>query len=155
MKTFVIGLLSVALLTISVAGAHAANVNLGINFGNFQVSVGAYPDQPPEFVAQPGLGFYAAVGVPYDMFYAGSRYYLCRDDIWYAAPYYNGPWVQVGFSALPWGLRRYPIGRLRYLRAERMGHYRDGDDDGYRYYRPEWRGPMQARWEGRRHGMGW
>lgn len=159
MKKHMIGLLGAIMIVSSVSSAHAANVgfNLGINFGNVLASVGTYPDQPPEFVAQPGLGFYMAVGSPYDMFYAGSRYYLCRGNMWYAAPYYNGPWVQVGFNTLPWGLRRYPIARLRYMRNERWGHYRGGDYDGYRHFRPEWRGrrDMQARWEGGRPcGMG-
>ncbi len=146
------------------SSALASNVgfSFGINVGNIPAPVYAPPvyappayappavviDEPPEFVAPPTMGFYAAVGTPYDLFYAANRYYLCRGNAWYSAPYYNGPWVQVGYGALPWGLRRYPIARMRYMRDTA------GYDDyyGYRHFRPErndWRGGHRG-WEGER-----
>ncbi len=92
------------------------------------------------------MGFYAAVGTPYDLFFAANRYYLCRGNMWYAAPNYNGPWVQVGYRSIPWSLRRYPIARIRYMRD------RAGDDDYYEYrrFRPVWNDwrNRHARWEG-------
>jgi hypothetical protein len=169
-KKYIITVLGVVTMMASVSRAHASDVgfSLGINLGNIAAQVYAPPrvafEEPPQFMARPGLGFSFAVGTPYDLFYAADRYYLCRGNMWYAAPYYNGPWVHVGFRALPWGLRRYPIARLRYLRDEGWRH-RGGDDDynGYGHFRPEWRGrrDMQARWEGGapcvinhyRHGM--
>ncbi len=127
------------------ASVARAGFNLGINIG-IPAPVYAPPpvyaappvaiDEQPDFVAQPGLGFYMAVGTPYDLFYAANRYYLCSGDVWYAAPYYNGPWAQVGYRGVPWGLRRYPLARLRYFRNEAYRHHDDGYY-GYRHFRPE------------------
>ncbi len=150
MRTRIIGFMIFVSVATLASGAHASNVgfNFGLNVGNVPAPVyapqPAYAPQPivieepPEFVAQPSMGFYAAVGTPYDLFYAGNRYYLCRGNVWYAAPYYNGPWVQVGYRALPWGLRRYPIAKIRYIRDERCRHYGDDDYNGNRHFRPEW-----------------
>jgi hypothetical protein len=143
----------VALATLA-PRAHASNVgfNFGINIGNVPAPVYAPQpvviDEPPEFVAQPAMGFYAAVGTPYDLFYAANRYYLCRGNMWYAASYYNGPWVQVGYRALPWSLRRYPIAGIRYMRDEGGGY----DYNEYRRFRPEWNDwrDRHAGWEGER-----
>lgn len=120
--------------------AHASNVdfNVGINIGNTPRAVVPVPapppvyappvviEEPPEFIAPPQLGFYAAVGVPYDLFFIDSRYYLFRDNVWYAGPNYNGPWVSVRYRALPRALRRHPFERVRYYR-----------DAGFREYRHE------------------
>jgi hypothetical protein len=138
---------------VSATSAHASHVdfNIGVNLGPLPVpAVPVYATPPvvaagPEFVPLPGAGFYAAVGVPYDLFRVGRRYYLCRDNTWYSAPYYNGPWIAVGYRSLPSPLRRYPVERVRYWRDERQRHY---GDEGDRYYRPgrEWR---EGRWHGR------
>ena len=167
MKKYMITLTSVLITGALISTAEAANVgvSLGINLGNIPAPIYAAPapvyaaqpvaiEEQPEFVAQPGLGFYMAVGTPYDVFYAGSRYYLCRGNVWYSGSYYNGPWVQVGFGALPWGLRRYPIARLHYFRDEAWRH-RDGGYNGYQHFRPErheGRGRL-SRWDGG-HGGG-
>ncbi len=162
MKKRILGLTIAIGVTATAFTAHAANVgfNVGINVGNIPVPVPVpvpppvVIDSPPEFIAQPSMGFYAAVGTPHDLFYASNRYYLCRGDVWYAAPYYNGPWVQVGYRSVPWGLRRYPIARIRHMREDGFRHYRN-DDYGYRHFRParrDWH-ERHARWEGdRRYG---
>ncbi len=142
----------------SASGAHASNVgfNVGINVGNVPAPVyapqPAVIDEPPEFVAQPAMGFYAAVGTPYDLFFAANSYYLCRGNMWYAAPNYNGPWVHVGYRSIPWSLRRYPIARIRYMRDE-VG---DNDYDVYRHFRPEWNDwrERHARWEDEKQCQG-
>ncbi len=143
------GLLAVAA---SASLAHASNVGFNINVGIPAPVIAAPPVEvvePPEFVAQPGLGFYVAVGTPYDMFYAGNRYYLCRGDAWYAAPYYNGPWVSVGYRAVPWRLRRYPITRVHSFRDDWARHRGEGHYAGYGHFRPERHGVG----EGRHGGM--
>jgi hypothetical protein len=108
-------------------------------------------EEPPEFVAYPAMGFYAAVGTPYDLFYAGNRYYLSRGNAWFAAPCYNGPWVRVRFRELPRSLRRYPIAKMRYFRDEECRRH-GRDYRGYRHFRPEWHDwrERHARWEGER-----
>ncbi len=115
--------------------------SLGINVGNRpNVVVPAPPppapvyeppvviDDPPEFISPPELGFYVAVGVPYDLYFVANRYYLCRGNVWYAGPGYNGPWAPVRYRALPWSLRRYPHDRVRYFRDAGYRRYRAGGD---------------------------
>jgi hypothetical protein len=122
--------------------------NLGINIGNRPNVVVAAPtppapayappvenddppveiDDPPEFISPPQLGFYVAVGVPYDLYFVANQYYLCRGNVWYAAPRYNGPWAPVHYRALPHSLRRYPTKKIRYYRDAGFRHYRAGGD---------------------------
>ena len=127
----------VCLSATSASATYASNVdfNVGINIGNTpRVAVPVAPqpvyappiviEEPPEFIEPPQLGFYAAVGVPYDLFFVSNRYYLYRGNAWYAAPRYNGPWASVHYNSLPGKLRRHSFKRVR--------HYRDA---GYRQYR--------------------
>jgi hypothetical protein len=177
----IISLSIVLVALTSAPRAHASNVgfDVGVNISNMPArSAPVYPapptaeqeppvadeeppvadeeppladQEPPEFVAHPALGFYTAVGTPYDLFYAANRYYLSRGNAWYAATYYNGPWVQVHFRELPRSLRRYPIAKIRYFRDEECRHH-GHDYRGYRHFRPErhdWR-ERHARWEGER-----
>lgn len=153
MKKRILGLTIAIGVAAAAFNAHAANVgiNVGINVGTIPVPVPppVVIDSPPEFIAQPSMGFYAAVGTPHDLFYASNRYYLCRGNAWFAAPYYNGPWVRVGYRSVPWGLRRYPIARIRHMRDEGYRHYRDGAY-GYGRFRPaqrDWH-ERHAGWEG-------
>jgi hypothetical protein len=124
--------------------AHASNVDfsVGVNISNRPtVAVPAPPapvyappapvyaepvviEEPPVFIQPPQLGFYAAVGIPYDMFFISGSYYLYRGNAWYAAPRYNGPWASVRYRSLPPGLRRHSYDKVRYYR-----------DAGYRQYR--------------------
>ncbi len=142
MKKVLFSLAFASVLGCPLAYANNVDFNVGINIGNHPreavpvpVPVAPPPqpvyvqqpvviEEPPEFIAPPQLGFYAAVGVPYDLFYVGSRYYLYRGNAWYAAPNYNGPWVSVRYGTLPPAMRRYPFEKIRYYR-----------DAGYRDYR--------------------
>lgn len=95
-------------------------------------------EEPPEFVLPPELGFYVAVGVPYDLFYFNNVYYVCRDNIWYSSPYYYGPWSRTYYGNIPYALSRYPFERIRHYRDNYYGRYqRYGAWDGYRHFRPE------------------
>jgi hypothetical protein len=76
----------------------------------------------------PATRFYAAVPTPYAPIHAAKRYYLYRGNIWYAVSHYNGPWVRVGYRALPWRPRIYPVARIRYIR--------EAGDYNYRHFRP-------------------
>lgn len=153
--------------------AYASNVgfDMNINIGNTPQVVVPSPapvpppvviDEPPEFIAPPQLGFHVAVGVPYDMVFIGNTYYLCRNNAWYRAPSYNGPWVGVRYRSLPPGLRRYKMERIRHMRDAEYRVYR-GDRDHYRgrYFRPEkeWKerrkeAREERKWEREEHGHG-
>ena len=183
----ILAILAVAAVA-AAAPAQAANVgfNLGINIGNLPrvyapattvyvpVSAPAYEPPPrpvyapapppveieeqPEFFRLPELGFSAAVGIPYDLFYVSGRYYLARGNSWYSAPDYSGPWVTVRYRSLPWGLRRYPFERVRYYRdAEYRRHCDDGGwgrharpagdwQERPRYDHERWKEARMRRW---------
>jgi len=107
----------------------------------------AYPDSvyepvalesAPEFIMPPELGFYVAVGVPYDMYFYNNSYWVNRSNIWYSSPYYNGPWSQIYYSNVPYVFNRYPFERIRHYRDSYYGRYqRHGDWQGYNHFRPE------------------
>lgn len=88
-------------------------------------------DNDVEFVYPTQLGFYVAVGVPYDLFYVRSNYYLFRDGRWFRAPGSRGPWVATRYRELPPGLRRHDIERIRAYRTYEYDIYRR-DRDHYR-----------------------
>lgn len=136
----------------SVAGAADVGFDLNINVGNQprQVAVPPPPvmvpvpvpppvvmEEPPMFIAPSSLGFYAAVGVPYDLFYVSGAYYLYRGNGWYQAPRYNGPWVGVSYRRLPPGLRRHKFEKIRHYRDEEYRMYRGGETYRGRHFRPE------------------
>jgi len=159
MKRIALAAATLAILGIPLAQIANAEVSVNVNVGIpvVPVAVPAIPgppqivlSAPPEFVMPSALGFYVAVGVPYDIFYVGNTYYLYRDNGWYRAPYYNGPWRGVERRHLPPGLRKHKFERIRYYRDEEYRHYR-GDHDRYRgrHFRPD-KGWKQEQKENRR-----
>jgi hypothetical protein len=85
-------------------------------------------DEDVDFVYPAQLGFYVAVGVPYDLFYVKNNYYLFRDGRWFRAPGSHGPWVATRHRELPPGLRRHDIERIRAYRSAEYDIYRHGRD---------------------------
>jgi len=154
---------SAAILCLGVHAAHAG-VNVNINLGEppRQVIVATPPPvyvapPAPVYVAPPAyappvetiqveddiqfvypnqLGFYVAVGVPYDLFYLQDSYFLFRDGRWLRAPSSRGPWIVQRYRELPPGLRRYRLERIREFRAREYAVYnRDRDHYRGRYFR--------------------
>ncbi len=92
---------------------------------------------PPDFVEPPELGFYVAVGVPFDLFFFNNMYYLYRNDCWYSSRYYNGPWSGIYHRNVPYALHRYPFERIHHYRDNYYGHYRRyGTWNGGTHFRP-------------------
>ena len=115
-KSFVAGLgialgaaLSMAMLSTE---ARAADVRISVNIGGPPVVLHA----PPRLVYLPEPALYVAVGIPYDVYFVGGRYYNFQRGRWYYAPRYGGPWAIAGPSLLPPGLRHYDAVRLRTYR---------------------------------------
>lgn len=143
-----------AALALSGSAACAGNVGVDVNlhFGNqpqqIVVPAPVAPSPAPVFIIEPPavvtieedvdfvypaqLGFYVAVGVPYDLFYARNNYYLFRDGRWFIARRSRGPWVASRLRDLPPGLRRHSIERIR--------DYRRAEHDIYRHDRDHYRG---------------
>lgn len=94
-------------------------------------------EEAPEFIMPPELGFYVAVGIPYDLFFYNNFYYVCRGNIWYSAPYYNGPWSRIYYGDIPYVFNRFPFERIHHFRDHYYGRYqRYGAWDGFRHFRP-------------------
>lgn len=133
--------------------------DLNINIGNKPRVVVPAPapvpvvviEEPPVFITPPGLGFFVAVDVPYDIFYISGSYFLFRDDHWYRSSHYRGPWGVVKHKHLPPGLRKHRIERIRHFRDDEYRVYR-GEHDHYRgkRFRPE-KEFKEHRKEERRH----
>jgi len=160
MKRILFCLALAASLPVSHAFASNVDFNIGINVGTRPPAVVPVPvpspppppavyappvviEEPPLFIEPPELGFHVAVGIPQDVFFFGNVYYLCKGNVWYAAPSYRGPWAVTRYSALPWKLRRHSYERVRYYRDAGYRHYRRGNDPYWRshYFRPkhEWK----------------
>ncbi len=159
------GVLVPAALAFGASSACAGNVGVDLNLhlGDQPVVVGAPApavvapapvviDQDVDFVYPEGLGVYAAVGVPYDLFYTGNCYYMYRDGRWLRAYRGRGTWAPIGFRSLPPGLRRHNLARMRAFRDAEYDVYRHdrGHYRGRHFFagRDEWR---MARGEGRGH----
>ena len=81
-------------------------------------------EAPPHMLFLPEPGVYVAVGIPYDVYFIGGRYYYLHGDHWFWGPGYRGPWTYVEYRTLPPGLRRYKVVRLREYRDREYKVYR-------------------------------
>jgi len=144
MRRIVVAVAGLAMLGVTVVQSANAEVNVNVNVGipAVPVPVAVPPpivlSAPPEFILPSALGVYVAVGIPHDLFFFSGSYYLYRDNGWYRARYYNGPWRHVERRHLPPGLRKHKYERIRYYRDEEYRHYRD-NRDGYRgrHFKPD------------------
>ena len=136
----------ICILVLSASMAHAGDVgfDVNVNVGNRPPATPVYVnppvviEEPPVFLVPPSLGFYVAVGVPYDLMFVSNVYYLYRGNTWYRAPHYNGPWVVAPYRSLPPGLRKHKFERIRYYRDEEYRRYHGNETHyGGRHFRPE------------------
>ena len=106
-----------------------AEVNINVNIG---------PPPPVVVVERPTMlylgepGLYVAVGVPYDIFFVGGRYYYFHGNNWFFASGYGGPWVHVVHRSLPPGLQKHKVVQLR--------EYREREYRVYKTQGPKWAG---------------
>src|SRR5436190_17411806 len=98
-----------------------AQVNVTVNIGPPPPVIVAAPPTML-FLSDPGV--FVAIGVPYDIFFIGERYYYYRGDNWFWAAGYGGPWVYVGNRSLPPGLRKFKVERLREFREREYKVYK-------------------------------
>lgn len=151
MKRSVFILLAAVLLAAPAARAGDVGVDLHIRLGD-PVPAPVIIAEPPVFLYPQPLGFYTAVGVPYDLFLLDDRYYLFRGNIWYVAPHYGGPWYVVKPGHLPPGLVKHKYPRIIELRdAEYRAYHKEKGA-----YRGKTFRPQKGKWEdkGRGHDKG-
>jgi hypothetical protein len=96
---------------------------------------------PPRFIYSPHLGFYVAVETPHDIVYLDGHYYLWDKNFWYAAPYYDGPWVVVQARRVPPPLHRFGWEKIRRYRDLEYGEYHHDK----KHYKGRWYVPEERR----------
>jgi len=125
-----------ALLGASPAPAADIGLDLNIHLGNHSPAP-IIVEEAPLFLVPPTLGFRVAVGVPYDMFQVDGRFYLYKENAWYVAADFGGPWSTIRHNRLPPGLAKRRYAEIIALRDEEYGHYkRDRDHYKGKAYRP-------------------
>lgn len=165
-------LLQVAVLPLVVpqAGANNVGVDVNIHLGNAPRPVVVAPPPEPrpvvvtpppvyqpepyyddveeevEFIYPQPLGFYVAVGVPYDLFYFNNVYFSFRDGRWFRSRDNRGGWVPVRYRELPSPLRRHRIERIREYRTREYAVYQRDRDHYHGRHRSE-KGYWKARHE--------
>ena len=136
-------LLSIGLSTIP---AHA-QVNIGVQIGS-PPPVVVYA--PPTMVLLPEPQTYVAVGVPYDIYFVGGRYYYLHSGHWFWGTGYGGPWTYVAVERLPPGLRKFKVRELHEFRDREYRVYKaKGPKFGGTYFVAE-----EPEHPGRGHGRG-
>jgi hypothetical protein len=129
-----------AILAFGAQAARASNVgvDLNIRLGNQPRQVAPVyvassaptlvvsTEEDVQFIYPEDLGFYVAVGVPYDLFYLDSNYFIFRDGRWLRSPGSRGPWLVQRYRDLPPTLRRHKLERIReYRNREYLVYNRD------------------------------
>ncbi len=114
-------LLSGITLIMATATPSLAEVNINVNIGA-PPPVIVHERPAMIYLREPAV--YVAVGVPYDIFFVGGRYYYFHGDNWFWAAGYGGPWVHVEYRSLPPGLRRYKVVKLRDFREREYRVYK-------------------------------
>lgn len=154
LKPQIIGLSLSFLIGMGLASAPAsAEVDVNINIG-IPLPPAIVVEAPPAmvFLAEPGV--YVAVGVPYDLFFIGARYYYFHNGYWYGAAGYGGPWVHVANPSMPPGLRRYKVEKLHEFREHEFRRY---SKEGPKYKGRQFRatsGQDSSRRSGAKHEKG-
>ena len=139
------------ILVSGLASPALAQVSVNIN-------IGAPPpvmvQAPPTMLFLPEPGVYAAVGVPYDVYFVSGRYYYLHGSHWYWASGYGGPWVYVVHSSLPPGLQKFKVKHLHTFRNREYEVYKvKGADFGGRRFQAV-AGPRGANDHGNGRGKG-
>jgi hypothetical protein len=115
-------------------------VSVGATPVTAQVSINVNIGQPPPVIVHsrptmvylPEPAVYVAVGVPYDIYFVGGRYYYMHGDHWFWAHGYDGPWVVVEHRHLPPGLQKHKVVKLH--------EYRDREYRVYKVQGPGYKG---------------
>jgi hypothetical protein len=136
MKRFFRTVLAVVVVALSLASVAWGEVNVNVNIGipGPRIVLSSHPD----FIMPPSLGFYVAVGTPYDLYRVNNNYYVFQNNAWYRGAYYNGPWQVVNHQQLPQSLRRHNHEQIRAIREEEYRHYRE-NPNSYRgkHFKPD------------------
>jgi len=137
-------------LSLCASSSKAGDIGINLHFGSPYPPVIVAPqpvyrhpapvfyfDSTPDFCYMDSLGFYVAMGSPYDLFRYRNTYYIYHQGNWHRSSRLNGPWILADYRTLPPGFRRHKIDKIRrYRDAEYYRHRDDGRDypDRRRHY---------------------
>lgn len=128
-----LSLVSVTALGLGLPGpASADSLSIGVQTNNVQLGINLGPAPPPLVAvpapvivvpgppAPPPPVVYAAPSLPYNYFVYENVYYLYREDHWFRARYYNGPWTVISLAQVPGPVLAVPVEQYR----ERPPHWK-------------------------------
>jgi len=151
MRRFILAMSLAAFLAAPSARADEVGIDLHLRFGD-PAPPPVHIVEPPVFLYPPGLGFYVAVGVPYDCFFIDGRYYLYTRGRWFIADHYGGPWYFIDHRHLPPGLARHSYRSIvKHREAEYRAYRKNRGGYGGRVFHP---GPLGRGDRPGRHGKG-
>jgi len=92
-----------------------ASVSVGVSIGTgrhggFSLSFASRPS----VVLIPSSRVYYASNFAEDLYCYDDDWYTCDDGTWYTARSYNGPFVQIAFTSLPYEIRSVPVSYRRH-----------------------------------------
>lgn len=64
-----------------------------------------YPNDRILLVYDPAIRAYTVTGYPH-YYYTGGRYYRVRGSTWYRTSRLDGPWREVSYKSVPYGLKQ-------------------------------------------------
>jgi hypothetical protein len=110
-----------------------AAVNVGFSIGSggrhngFSLSFQSRPD----VVLIPSSRVYYAQDANEDLYFYDDAWYCVEDGVWYTSDSYDGPFVAVGFSSVPYEIRNVPGSYRRHWEgyAAPAPRYRDAYQD--------------------------
>jgi len=104
--------------------ARAADVSVNLRIGDRYRGPDMYWRGEPRVAYVPGTRVYYVRDSDYDVYRYGRYWYMNSDSRWYRSRSYRGPWIYVGYRAVPREISYVPV---RYRR-----HWRDFRDVDYR-----------------------
>lgn len=111
--------------------AHPDSFSIGVQTNNLNLGINVGPTPPPlvvvpaPVVVAPGPPgpplpvVYTAPSLPYNYFVYQNVHYLYREDHWFRARHYNGPWTVIGIAQVPRPVLAIPVEQYR----ERPAHW--------------------------------
>jgi hypothetical protein len=102
-----------------------AAVSVGLSFGSgrhggFSLNFSSRPN----VVLVPSSRVYYVSDLDQDLYCYGNEWYYVDDGAWYMAPSYNGPFVQIAFTSVPYEIRSVPVRYRRHWNGYTAPVYR-------------------------------
>ena len=139
--------------------AFSSGVNVNINVGPPAVVIA----EPPEVIVVPQTMVYFAPGVGVDLFFHAGYWWTPKEERWFRARSYNGPWIIVAPRAVPVEIVRVPRDyrkvyahehRIPYGQLKKHHRLREQDRKARRGEWKEWKEDRKGHREGNNKGHG-